>query len=152
MATVYKRISTKAGTRYVKVLASGQYRFVKKSVYDKAKGKKGSSTSSKKKSGGKSKTVNNRSIGIPSLTSMAVAGVAGLWLVGRRTEHGIPLHEAARGNAQNAVLGVLKNAAATITTAEGWMKVIAPIVAIGLIRKVLPRVQASILGVKWRVL
>jgi len=45
----YKRISTKRGTRHVKVLASGQYRFVSKKAYDAAKGTKSSSSKKTKK-------------------------------------------------------------------------------------------------------
>jgi len=40
LSETVKRISTKRGTRYVKVLESGQYRFITKAAYDTAKGKK----------------------------------------------------------------------------------------------------------------
>lgn len=70
-----KKISTSRGTRYVKVLDSGQYRFIKKSVYDKEKGKKTTrTTSSRASKGGSSKKMAKRKFTLPMATVMPLVG------------------------------------------------------------------------------
>lgn len=54
-----KRISTKRGTRYVKVKPNGQYQFIKKAVYDRMKG--GSSSSPKRSPKRRSSSTRRRS-------------------------------------------------------------------------------------------
>lgn len=99
----YKAINTKRGRRYVKVLANGQYRFVKKSVYDRAKGrsKKRSSTSrSKSKKGGNPRRMSKgaffKTLSIVGALEDAVWGYMGFNLLGR-TPAALPFTRAVQG-------------------------------------------------------
>lgn len=71
-----KRISTARGVRHVKVLDSGQYRFIKKSVYDKEKGKKTTTKkiSSRASKGGSNRKMGKRKFTLPMATVMPLVG------------------------------------------------------------------------------
>ena len=72
-----KRINTKRGVRHVKVLANGQYRFISKVDYDKAKGKKPSTKNpSSSSKGGSASKMGKRKYKIPiAATAGALGGL-----------------------------------------------------------------------------
>lgn len=144
----------------VQVLKSGKYKFVKNLTKSRS-GSRTTTKQTKKKSGGRTTTPpkskrnsrnGSRSLGIPSLPTLAKAGVAISWLAFRQNEFGQPVHEFKAGNMSNGFQSLMKNAAAAVTTAEGLTKVVAPIALLSIIQRVLPRSTVNILGIRWRVL
>ena len=105
MANPVKALNTSRGRRYVEVLPSGQYKFIKKSVYDSRKGRSSTTRktgASKKRTGSKSsggkKTMGKRptTIPLPLVAGMA-AGLAA------------PAVQAINGDVQGAMLTLSRN-------------------------------------------
>ena len=103
MAKEVKRLNTKRGYRYVEVLPTGQYKFIKKAVYDRIKGNKPKKASNpsvtRKKSGGNKRVAKKGFLGKLSGVGMLedfAWGYMGFNLLGQ-TPAALPLTRTIQG-------------------------------------------------------